>query len=299
MGRPGSVLKKSTIITVSVLVFVCAQTRVALAQRGGGHVGGGHFGGGGHVGTPHVSPPPRIAPPSSHVMVFPGARRFPILPPHPIRPVRPIFPIFGPPSFGGFWPGFGLGFGFSPFWGLGCGPFSGWDYGCNALPYDYGYYGPQYGPSNVEPPPENQPSGPQMYEYEYPPTPLYLYGQGTRELAQLYLKDGTVYNVTDYWLVNNELHFRTIEDGGSKMVEHVMAFEQLDLQKTIDMNAQAGFRFVLRNEPIEDYLKDHPDIGAPAGAAPQPGPAGPLSPAAPPQPPAPNQPAQPPQPSQP
>jgi len=44
-----------------------------------------------------------------------------------------------------------------------------------------------------------------------------------------------------------------------------MAFEQLDLQKTIDMNAQAGFRFVLRNEPIEENLKDHPDVSGRAG----------------------------------
>ena len=98
-----------------------------------------------------------------------------------------------------------------------------------------------------------------MYEYPSATSPIFVYGEERRELVQLYLKDGTVYNVTDYWLVNDQLHCTTVE--GASTVEHVFNFDELDLQKTIDVNTAREFRFVLRNEPIEQYLKDHPDAG--------------------------------------
>jgi hypothetical protein len=39
------------------------------------------------------------------------------------------------------------------------------------------------------------------------PEPVYVYGAQPRELPQLFLNDGTVLNVGDYWLVDNQLHF--------------------------------------------------------------------------------------------
>ena len=93
-------------------------------------------------------------------------------------------------------------------------------------------------------------------------------GTDRRDLPQLYLKDGTMYSVTDYWLVDNQLHFTMIEEGGTKSVEHVIGFDELDLQTTIDVNTQRGFRFVLRNEPLEQYLRDHPDQTPPLWSAP-------------------------------
>jgi len=106
-----------------------------------------------------------------------------------------------------------------------------------------------------------------LYEtqpYEVPAyQPLYLYSGPQRELVELYLKDGTVYDVTDYWVVDNEMHFTMTEDG--KSVEHTIPFDNLDLQKTIDVNTQRGFHFTLRNEPIEQYLQDHPEIGSAPG----------------------------------
>jgi hypothetical protein len=93
--------------------------------------------------------------------------------------------------------------------------------------------------------------------------PVYFFGEENSQYVQLYLKDGTIYNVTDYWLVNGELHFTKLEENGSKMVEHTIDFGELDLQKTIDVNTQRGFRFVLRNEPLEQYLRDHPFTGSP------------------------------------
>lgn len=94
--------------------------------------------------------------------------------------------------------------------------------------------------------------------------PAYYVFEGQRDLVQLYMKDGTVYSVTDYWLVDNQLHFLTIDASGDKVNEQVVSFDQLDLQKTIDVDTQLGFHFVLRNEPIEQYLRDHPELNIPA-----------------------------------
>ena len=165
-----------------------------------------------------------------------GPRPFgPIFSRRPFYRVQPIFPIL-PRGFGFWGPlyGFGLGLRFNSIW-PNCGPYWGFApvYNCYVLP-------------------------------------IYISGggEGGRELAQLYLKDGTVYNVTDYWVVDNQLHFTTIDDSGTKWVEHTIPFDRLDLQKTTDVSKQRGFRFVLRNEPLQEYLRDHPEIGAPGAAPP-------------------------------
>jgi hypothetical protein len=102
---------------------------------------------------------------------------------------------------------------------------------------------------------------------EYEPS---VYGEAGEDLPQLYLKDGTVLNVSDYWVVDGELHFTMIEQYGAKPVEHVIAFDALDVQNSIDANRQRGFRFVLRNEPVEQYVRDHPDEIPPEPVVPNP-----------------------------
>lgn len=265
-----SIPRKILITACCLLVWAWIQTPVALAQHGGGHVGGGgvHFSTGGRIAPPHVS-----APPSSHGIWHPhfwsgppaagvgaGNIRFR----HPIHPLPPVFPIYGYPYFfGGPFFGYGWGWGFTSIWWPTCGPYWGWQFGCNSLPfYEYGWgnYAPFYSPS--------VPSGAPTYEY-----PLYPYREEGRDLPQLYLKDGTVYSVTDYWLVNGQIHFTTneaTEEGGLKSVEHVIDFDQLDLQTTIDVNTERGFRFVLRNEPLEQYMRDHPDATAAPPVSPPP-----------------------------
>jgi len=51
----------------------------------------------------------------------------------------------------------------------------------------------------------------QVYE-----TPVYVYGEERQDLPQPFLKDGTILNVTDYWLVDDQLHFTMIEENGTK-----------------------------------------------------------------------------------
>lgn len=256
-----------------LVLFACItaslgyQAPIALAQRAGAH-----FGGGGHVIAPHVAAPHISVPPPGRAAIppfrFAGGSRplglgapgfgFRPRPIHP-RPVLPIipFPIFFGPSFG-YWPGYG----FNSLWWPTCAPSWGWRFGCTAAPYApyYGYgfggYISPYVSPYIAPP-------------EYAPPPSYLYGgEESRQRPQLYLKDGTVFNVTDYWLVNGQIHFTTLEDVGTKSVEHVVPFEDLDLQNTIDVNTRMGFRFVLRNAPIEHYLQNRNEDNPPAETAP-------------------------------
>ena len=253
----GSILRNALAVT-GLLAFALVQTPIALAQRGGGHVGGGgaHFGGGGHFsGGARMGSPRGFAPAPSRSMIsrprfFPG----------PFGPRGVPFRhgrcntfrhrgFFGPRFFRNW------GWGFNPYWWPGCGPYSGWGWGLDCYgwgPYGYGGYGFE---NYVTLPP-----------YEYPPS---FYGPADRDLVQLFLKDGTSYYVTDYWFVNNQVHFITLEEDGTKSVEQVIDLDELDLQKSIDVNTRRGFRFVLRDEPLEKYLHDHPDANPPLVTPPQ------------------------------
>jgi hypothetical protein len=93
------------------------------------------------------------------------------------------------------------------------------------------------------------------------------YGDERHDLPELFLKDGTILTVTDYWLVDGELHYRTIE--GGKHAEHEVHFDELDLQRTIDVAAARGFRFVLRNKPLERYFESSPEDTRPSGPPPE------------------------------
>lgn len=251
------------------IVFACTAPGPTFAQHSGGHAGAP-----GRMSAPPVSHPlaPRPVAPFHPPVINPGPRNFVVRPYgiqapapgfrtgypfRPIRPRRPIvpivpIPIFSPFGFGLFgFPFFGFGYGWginSGFW-PNCGSFATWDYACGGFPayqYGLGYDDFSSGPSNPVP------------QFEVQNAPIYYYGEQNSQFVQLYLKDGTVYSVTDYWLVKDQLHFRILTDNGTKVVEQAVNFDQLDLQQTLDVNTARGFRFVLRNEPLEQYLIDHP-----------------------------------------
>jgi len=239
---------KAFLIVVSCTP-VCVPTPLALAQYPAGHAAGGV----GHISappTPHVpitpapiihapviSTPitaPRISVSPSAGVLGPGGFRPPR---RPIRPFPPVLVVYQSPFlFGG------------PFWGLN----SCWWTTCDFFwPWTLGYATISFpGPANDLSP---------TYE-----TPVYISGEERPDLPQLILKDGTILNVTDYWLVDDQLHFTMIEADGEKPVEHVIPFDALDLQTTVDANTRRGFRFLLRNEPFDQYVRDHPE-GPPAG----------------------------------
>jgi hypothetical protein len=223
------ILRKILIVALCMLASAWVPTR-ALAQHG--HVGGGgQFKGGAHMGVPHLFAPSASRTTISRPVGF-GTGRF-------LFRRRLIFVFSNPVFFGA--PFFRFGSGFNSVWWPTCGPFWAWGFGCNDSAL-YGYGSEKY-------------VTPQPYE-----SPVYLYGEEGRGLIGLYLKDGTVYGVIDYWFVNGDIHFTLVEEGGDRAVEHVIPFDELDLQRTIDVNTRRGFRMVLRDEPWQQYLKDHPDL---------------------------------------
>ena len=243
----GSFPKRILFAAACALVSAGIQVSPALAQHGGhagGHpVAGGHANGG-PVSAPHVIPPRAAIPPAAHPtfsrppVAFPQRAGFgprtagfgprPIFPRHRIFVRGPFFRFPGTPG-----------------WWLNCGPAWVWGVDC------HDWRSPEYVVENYVVPP------PLIYEY-----PVYVYG-GEHEFVELFLKDGTVYSVTDYWFVNDQVHFTALEEDGTKSVEQVIGVDELDLRKTVDVNTRRGFRVVRRDAPMEQYLRDHPDADAP------------------------------------
>jgi hypothetical protein len=62
--------------------------------------------------------------------------------------------------------------------------------------------------------------------------------------ALIYLKDGTTYAASDYWMQNGRLHY-TVNYGG----EGTLNMDEVDLQRTVDENARRGVRFSLKPYP--------------------------------------------------
>ena len=92
----------------------------------------------------------------------------------------------------------------------------------------------------------------------------------------LFLKDGTVYAITDYWIADNKLHYITNYGG-----ENSIPLDQLDMQRTVDVNAKRGINITLRPSP-QQQAAPAPDAQPTPDAAPQSAPA-PNAPPAPPQ----------------
>jgi hypothetical protein len=294
-------LPKSGIGIFAAVLLACAAP-CAIAQHGGGHVGGGgmHSAPAPHASAPAarpaphpaasrpaaVSPPPanarpltnRFIPPNAPYSAYQNPRsstRNTLLPPvtsmtlftvgrpgmdlhrriYPIprRPIYPpaFYPVFGYPGFG--YPGFGLGFGF----GLGaCDPFWGWSFSCNEFLYG-GYGDGSYGPDEFAPPLNVGPAQP-----DYVPVPSDNNAAAEQDEAVLYLKDGTVYMLSDYWLEDNQIHY--VNGDG---MEHIIDLDLVDLQKTVDVNAKRGVVFTLR--PAPDANNGQEQAPAPPDAQPQ------------------------------
>lgn len=180
---------------------------------------------------------------------------------------------FGPSIFFGF-----LGpFGFSPFgFGSTC-IFNGFFPNCFLSPVNfspfgfgafgtYGLYGPWYGGYNFAPygssflflpPVENLPPAFGDYlpntnyapSYSFEPEPLPVpeeappsanASEAVQPVVNLVLKDGTVFGVTSYWLLNDRLFYIT-----TYKIQSSIPIDHLDLQKTVDMNWRRGVAFTL------------------------------------------------------
>ena len=72
-----------------------------------------------------------------------------------------------------------------------------------------------------------------------------------RSLTLLQLQDGSMYGLTEHWIEGGQLHYRTSYGG-----ENAVPFEQIDFDKTIELNAECGVEFALRPKPV----RSKPDL---------------------------------------
>jgi hypothetical protein len=211
-------------------------------------------------------------------------------PPHRIFFGGPGVPVFFFPAFGFF----GNGFGCDPFWGWNFDP----NFGCNGFGYGFGYgfgggyggyygggYGYNFGPGYDTSNPSSNDSGNNASDgygvYDNPsadaaqpslqqnqndagdatssdaapaPAPAAV---AAPPFTVIYLKDGTSYEVMSYWLDAGQLHYVTNYGG-----ETSIPMNQVDLQRTVDENAQHGATFTLR--PATPAAPDAPPADAPS-----------------------------------
>jgi|HubBroStandDraft_6_1064221.scaffolds.fasta_scaffold01449_13 hypothetical protein len=200
---------------------------------------------------------------SAHSTATVAAAEHPFQPIRPGRPFYPFYPFFG---FNPFYGGFGFGFGgYGP-----CSPF----FGCFGYGFGYGYgfggglgyfgdtsggYGSGWtnaaaeGSGNV-----TSPDNPDSYLLAAPGTgggeAAADSSNGTQVLREdsapqqpyvlLYLKDGSSFAVSDYWLADGKLHYVTSYGGDNAVDEG-----RVDLQRTVDENAARGVDFTLKPQP--------------------------------------------------
>jgi hypothetical protein len=198
----------------------------------------------------------------AHAQGFPrNPRRRPIVIGFP--PIYPIYP-FGPFGFGGFGYGGGyFGYGLWPWWfdnGMDYSPDAGaayadpcapmWLEGCDAY---YSGNGAANGDMSGDVPADDADSiaAQKMEDNEHnvwlpPDTPAREQNAITAEksLTVLYLKDGTVYAVSDFWVADGKLVYDT-----SYGAENSLPLDQLDLEQTVKANAARGVPFTLKSKP--------------------------------------------------
>jgi hypothetical protein len=188
---------------------------------------------------------------------------------------------FGGWGFGWPWLGFGL---WDPFWygPWGFGP--GYGYGYYAYPGSSVYGAPD--PGYYGPPPDDNSNPPAEEDNQYQqdnsgamdgnwvtpngPTPAIAPQSGSLAVPVLiYMKNGSVLTVRDYWMIDGVLHYILIS-GSQRTVN----LDLVDLPRTNTENAKSGVRFIFKSEPSvapaePDGNTAQPDSGQPA-AIPQP-----------------------------
>jgi hypothetical protein len=133
-------------------------------------------------------------------------------------------------------------------------------FGCSSGPH---LYGPAFGSttwfedgmapdSTVQAPAEPKPAPPANSD----PTNETLHSSGStssapngtkaeRPITLLQLRDGSMYGLTDYWVKDGELHYTTTYGGRDSV-----PFARIDLEKTVQLNADRRVPFVLRPQSV-------------------------------------------------
>jgi hypothetical protein len=153
-------------------------------------------------------------------------------------------------SFGGNWNCSNDGFFFDPF-------FSAWFSG--ALPYGSAFGGTTWfkdgtaPDSTVRSPAEPNPAHPPTDSDVTNEIPKFSDGtmpspndmRAERPITLLQLRDGSMYGLTDYWVSDGELHYTTTYGG-----QNSLPFERIDLEKTVQLNADRYVPFVLLPQAV-------------------------------------------------
>jgi hypothetical protein len=150
--------------------------------------------------------------------------------------------------------GFGfLEFGFGyPFLGFGFGPecdplwVEPWASGCDAFGYWNGYsVAYNGGVYQTDAPQGIEQSSQELVTTDVPaPETSPEEIEAEKILVVLFMKNGAVYAVTNYWIADGKLHYLTSYGG-----ENTIEMDDLDLQKTVDVNAKRGVDFTLKPSP--------------------------------------------------
>jgi hypothetical protein len=163
---------------------------------------------------------------------------------------------YGGWGFGWPWLGFGL---WDPFWDgpWGIGPAYGYGYYPYPGSYVYGYPDPGY----YAPPPDDDSNPPAEEDNQYqqdnsgaidgnwatPNGPSPSIATNSENLAVpvlIYLKNGSVLTVRDYWMIDGNLHY-ILMSGAQRTIN----LELVDLPRTNTENAKSGVRFIFKSEP--------------------------------------------------
>jgi hypothetical protein len=182
-----------------------------------------------------------------------------------VRPSR-FFRTRRPVFFGGFFPfGFFPGFFYDDCFGVGLdsGFGVGYGFGFGYNPCGYGHMYPGYGyyqggnysafTGSVNDGMTEQPYGAPSAAPDSPTADEAVAPPGAEaptpgsDSTVLFLKDGTSYGVTGYWLEGGRLHYVTTY-GGANAID----LDALDTQRTVDENAKRGVMFTLRPPHWQD-----------------------------------------------
>jgi len=77
----------------------------------------------------------------------------------------------------------------------------------------------------------------------------------------IYMKNGSVLTVRDYWMIDGVLHYILMSG-----VQRAVDLEQVDLPRTNTENAKSGVKFIFKSEP--SVTSPEPDGSAPPPAQP-------------------------------
>lgn len=181
-------------------------------------------------------------------------------------------------GFGGGW-GFGwpwVGFGFwDPFWynpWWGAGPAYGYGYygypNSNVYAYpDPGYSAPE---DNSAPTPEEDNQNqydqqPLNGNWVTPNGPSPALAPNSSNLAVpilIYMKNGSILTVRDYWMIDGELHYLLMSG-----VQRTVNLGQVDLPRTNTENAKSGVKFIFKSAPsITAPAQPDAEPGSPNGS---------------------------------